>query len=116
MIEREQALIARVLDALAQRFGNRAVLRGGMVLWILGSPRFTNDLDYLFVPYKSKKDIVSDADRFRANTAAAFYEFLRQYATRLTDDEIWNELSDYLPSDEIEGLAMEIRSALVKLH
>ncbi|OGV64058.1 MAG: hypothetical protein A3K18_34505 [Lentisphaerae bacterium RIFOXYA12_64_32] len=53
-------MIARVLDLLAQRFGKRAVLRGGMVLRILGSPRFTNDLDYLFVPYKSKKDIELD--------------------------------------------------------
>ena len=57
MVDQQQALIARVLDLLAQRFGKRAVLRGGMVLRILGSPRFTNDLDYLFVPYKSKKDI-----------------------------------------------------------
>jgi len=31
-----------------------------MVLRILGSPRFTNDLDYVFVPYKSKKDIVAE--------------------------------------------------------
>ena len=60
MVEQEQALIARVLDVFAQQFGKRAVLRGGMVLRILGSPRFTNDLDYVFVPYKSKKDIVSE--------------------------------------------------------
>ena len=31
-----------------------------MVLRILGSPRFTNDLDYVFVPYASKKDIVAE--------------------------------------------------------
>ena len=31
-----------------------------MVLRILGSPRFTHDLDYLFVPYRSKKDVVSE--------------------------------------------------------
>lgn len=52
MVEKEKALIARVLDLFAQHFANRAVLRGGMVLRILGSPRFKNDLDYVFVPYK----------------------------------------------------------------
>ena len=31
-----------------------------MVLRVLGSPRLTNDLDYVFVPYKSKKDIVDE--------------------------------------------------------
>ena len=56
---KQQELIARVLDLFAQKFDKRAILRGGMVLRILGSPRFTNDLDYLFVPYESKKDIVS---------------------------------------------------------
>jgi predicted nucleotidyltransferase component of viral defense system len=60
MIEDEEKLLARVLDLFAQRFDRHAVLRGGMVLRVLGSPRFTNDLDYVFVPYKSKKDIVRD--------------------------------------------------------
>ena len=30
-----------------------------MVLRLLESPRLTNDLDYVFVPYKSKKDVVA---------------------------------------------------------
>ena len=60
MNDRQEALIARVLDVLAQRFDRRAILRGGMVLRVLGSPRFTNDLDYVFVPYKSKREIVSE--------------------------------------------------------
>lgn len=59
MIEKEQRLLARVLDLFAQKFDRHAVLRGGMVLRILGSPRMTNDLDYVFVPYKSKKDLVT---------------------------------------------------------
>jgi predicted nucleotidyltransferase component of viral defense system len=59
-MEKEQALLAKVLDLFAQRFDKRAILRGGMVLRILGSQRMTNDLDYVFVPYKSKKDIIKD--------------------------------------------------------
>lgn len=60
MIEKKQELLARVLDLFAQKFDRKAVLRGGMVLRVLGSPRLTNDLDYIFVPYKSKKDIVAE--------------------------------------------------------
>jgi predicted nucleotidyltransferase component of viral defense system len=60
MTNKEQALLARVLDVFAQKFDKQAVLRGGMVLRILGSPRFTNDLDYVFVPYRSKKDILGE--------------------------------------------------------
>ena len=60
MIEKEQRLLARVVDLFAQRFDKKAILRGGMVLRVLGSPRLTNDLDYVFVPYKPKKDIVEE--------------------------------------------------------
>ena len=60
MLDKEQKLLARVLDLFAQRFDQNAVLRGGMVLRVLGSPRLTNDLDYVFVPYTSKKEIVDD--------------------------------------------------------
>jgi len=58
MLEAEEKLLAQVLDLFAQAFDRRAVLRGGMLLRVLGSPRYTNDLDYVFVPYASKKDIV----------------------------------------------------------
>lgn len=60
MMDEQQRLLAEVLDLFAQRFDRRAVLRGGMVLRILGCERLTNDLDYVFVPYRSKKDVVDD--------------------------------------------------------
>lgn len=60
MIEKEQALLAQIIDLFAQRFDRKAVLCGGMVLRIMGSPRLTNDLDYAFIPFKSKNDIVDD--------------------------------------------------------
>jgi hypothetical protein len=60
MIEKEQRLLAEILDLFSQKFADRAILRGGMVLCLLGSLRLTNDLDYVFVPYKSRKDIVKD--------------------------------------------------------
>lgn len=58
MINKEQALLAKILDLFARKFDKKAILRGGMVLRVLGSQRLTNDLDYVFVPYKSKKDII----------------------------------------------------------
>ncbi|NCC53624.1 MAG: hypothetical protein EOM20_20775 [Spartobacteria bacterium] len=57
----QQQLMAEILDLFAQRFDKHAVLRGGMVLRMLGCERLTNDLDYVFVPYASKKDIVDEA-------------------------------------------------------
>ena len=57
---KEEALLARVMDLFARKFGRNAVLRGGMGLRILGCERLTNDLDYVFTPFKSKNDIVED--------------------------------------------------------
>jgi predicted nucleotidyltransferase component of viral defense system len=238
MIEKEQELLARVLNLFAQRFDKKAILSGGMVLRILGSPRFTNDLDYLFVPYKSKEDIVKDVveclasidratiktslnskclravvstseatiqveikvamevksatvstklfstqfnipqrlirvldysvalankmaawnerrlirdiydiwfylqmhiapdldvlekrlkkpgyspqvkpiDYFTGKTPSEFYNFLRSHVAKLTDNDIKQELVDYLPPEEITGLAMMFRAALAKLR
>jgi predicted nucleotidyltransferase component of viral defense system len=238
MVEQEQELIARVLDRVSGTFGKRAVLRGGMVLRILGSPRLTNDLDYVFVPYESKKDIVSElvaclegiegveichslnskclrivlttpeatiqveakvalavrtsmastrlfsprfslpprmvsitdhsvaladkmaawnerrlirdlydlwfflqmgilpdkqtlearlrkpdysrlvkgTEHFGGESAADFYEFIRRHVSKLTDADIQESLSDYLPPEETEGLAMQFRAAIAKLR
>lgn len=237
-MKKEEALIARVLDLLARRFDKRAVLRGGMVLRILGSPRFTNDLDYLFIPYRSKKDLlpelldclqtmeeaeikhsmnskclrivltvdgvtiqieakaalsekttaastrlfskqfnlpprmvriadlsvalahkmaawnerrlvrdlydiwfylqmsvlpdreilaarlrkpeysrrVSKTAYFAGSDVNAFYDFLREKAAELTDEDIRRSLADYLAPDEIDGLAAQFRAALAKLR
>jgi predicted nucleotidyltransferase component of viral defense system len=55
-----EALLVEVMDVIARRFDKHAVLRGGMVLRMLGCERLTNDVDYVFVPFASKKDIVED--------------------------------------------------------
>lgn len=237
MIEKEQQLLAQVLDLFAQKFDKKAVLRGGMVLRVLGSPRLTNDLDYVFVPYKSKNDIVDEIlaclrsiegadldyslnskclrvvltveetsiqveakvamdvettttstrlfstqfdlppriihvvdtdvalankmaawnerrlirdiydiwfllqmkatpdkptlekrlkkpvysglvreeDYFTGQTCSEFYDFIRSRASTLSDEEISNELADYLPPKETEGLALLFRAALAQL-
>ena len=59
MNRNEEKLLAIIVEKFSQRFGKKAVLCGGMALRIMGSARYTNDLDYLFVPFKSKNEIVS---------------------------------------------------------
>lgn len=48
-------LLLWFMGYFAQTFRNRAIIKGGMVLQLLNSPRATNDLDILFVPFTSKK-------------------------------------------------------------
>jgi predicted nucleotidyltransferase component of viral defense system len=56
-IDSPEGLMVWLMNHFADTFGNNAVLKGGMELRLLGCPRHTNDIDYVFVPYSSKKDI-----------------------------------------------------------
>lgn len=52
-----EALLAWIIDFFSISFGNSAVLKGGMALRLMHSPRYTNDVDYVFIPFDSKKDV-----------------------------------------------------------
>ena len=52
-----EALLSWIIDFFAQKFGNSAILKGGMSLRLMHSPRYTNDVDYVFIPFDSKKDV-----------------------------------------------------------
>lgn len=56
-------LIVDVLHHLTRHFRDHAILKGGMELALFSSPRSTNDLDFIFVPFQSKKDIVEDVKK-----------------------------------------------------
>ncbi len=43
-----------VMHRFASLFDQHAILKGGMALRLLDSPRSTTDIDYVFVPYDSK--------------------------------------------------------------
>ena len=58
-VESEEQLLVLLIDHMADTFGPQVILRGGMVLRLLDSPRETNDLDYAFTGFTSKKQIVS---------------------------------------------------------
>jgi len=52
-----EELLAWVMNFFAMEFGSNAIIRGGMALRLLNSPRYTNDIDYVFVPFLSKKEL-----------------------------------------------------------
>jgi predicted nucleotidyltransferase component of viral defense system len=57
-INSQESFMSWLINFFADKFPRHAILKGGMVLKIIGCPRSTNDIDYVFVPYKSKKDIL----------------------------------------------------------
>lgn len=46
-----------VLHSFSEEFERAAVLKGGIALRLLDSPRSTTDIDYVFVGYGSKRDV-----------------------------------------------------------
>jgi len=57
-IKTENDLFIFLLHIIQERFMENAILKGGMVLRLLGSTRKTLDLDYVFVPFKFKNEIL----------------------------------------------------------
>lgn len=53
-------LMLFLINLFGEKYPQSAILKGGMALRLLDCPRFTNDLDYIFIPYSSKRDIVHD--------------------------------------------------------
>ncbi|MBI1380365.1 MAG: hypothetical protein GC161_04680 [Planctomycetaceae bacterium] len=54
----QEGLFVWVLHRFAEVFEEHAVLKGGIALALYDCPRMTTDIDYVFVPYESKKDVV----------------------------------------------------------
>lgn len=59
-IRTTEDLMLFLINLFGEKFPQSAILKGGMALRLLDCPRFTNDLDYVFIPFSSKKDIVDD--------------------------------------------------------
>ena len=67
-------LLMWFMGYFAQKFRNRAIIKGGMVLRLLNSPRATNDLDILFIPFSSKKDVMPALEEALADIAGVSYQ------------------------------------------
>jgi predicted nucleotidyltransferase component of viral defense system len=57
-----EGLFLWIMHRFAEEFEEHAVLKGGMALRLMDCPRQTVDIDYVFVPFRSKKEIT---DRVR---------------------------------------------------
>ncbi len=53
----DEILMLWIMHAFAEVFREHAVLKGGMQLMLMSSERTTNNLDYVFTPYASKKEV-----------------------------------------------------------
>lgn len=55
----EAGLFVWVLHRFAEVFEEHAIVKGGIALRLLDCPRSTTDLDYMFVPFRSKTEVVA---------------------------------------------------------
>ena len=46
-----------IMHRFAEVFANHAILKGGMAMRLIDSPRSTTDIDYVFMPYASKRNV-----------------------------------------------------------
>lgn len=53
-MDKTEALLARIIGQLAGVFKNKLILKGGMLLRLLNSPRSTQDVDYCWIRTKKK--------------------------------------------------------------
>ena len=74
-INSELDLMVFVMHLIRKRFKSQAILRGGMVLYLLNSKRYTNELDYAFVPFKSKKEILKPLFEMLDDVEELKYEY-----------------------------------------
>ena len=86
-----------VMHRFAEVFEEHAVIKGGMALRLLDSPRSTMDIDYVFVPFKSKKEIV---------------ERIEKVLGEIEDAQVAMELHSKMLSAglQVEGVAIKIEA------
>ncbi len=116
--------MVRVTDltiALANKmaaWNERRLMRDIYDIWFFLQMGVAPDTDLLAQRLRkpSYSRLVSHADRLPGATVTEFYDHLRERVRELRDDEIREELADYLADDEITGLAMQFRAALARLR
>lgn len=59
----DELLMLWIIERFTTHFSKSAILKGGMHLALLSSQRSTNDLDYTFVPFRSKSEVIPEIER-----------------------------------------------------
>ena len=62
-IKTNEAFMIWLINKFSEKCAKNLILKGGMVLRLLECPRYTNDLDYVAIPFSSKKEVVSLIDK-----------------------------------------------------
>lgn len=87
-MKQNEELLVRLLGELAVQFKNELILKGGMLLRLLNSPRSTQDLDYIWIRTKKRTLFAEDLKIFleslgdikvpdvKANSRGIFIEVL----------------------------------------
>jgi predicted nucleotidyltransferase component of viral defense system len=86
--ERKALLMVKILHHLAARFKEHAILKGGMELALFSSGRSTNDLDFVFVPYESKKNIANEIYRELSDLPGGSYKISLSHNSRHSKFEV----------------------------
>ena len=88
-----------IMHRFAEVFEDHAILQGGLALRLFDSPRSTNGLDYVFVPFASKKDIAQE---------------IRSTLDELEDAEVEIEMHSKMLRAEIrvDGAAVQLEASV----
>lgn len=104
----DEQLMLWIMHAFARHFHQHAILKGGMQLMLMSSERATNDIDYVFVPYKSKKKIIPQIDDIlkkipRVKIDKSMHSNAGRYRIRvgMADIQIEFNVSENTPSMEL---------------
>ncbi|MEX1310802.1 MAG: nucleotidyl transferase AbiEii/AbiGii toxin family protein [Candidatus Sulfomarinibacteraceae bacterium] len=97
-----------VMHRFAEVFEEHAVLKGGLAMRLIDSPRMTVDIDYVFVPFTSKKQI---ADRVEAvlreiegaSIAVRLHSKMLRAELRVDDQAVLVEIN---VAEDCESIAM----------
>ncbi len=61
--KQREKLLLRIIHLISRKYKNKAVLKGGMLLRLLNSPRYTQDVDYIFTSKESRKIIATEINK-----------------------------------------------------
>lgn len=73
-ISNRDSLFLFLIHTISEEFRDHAILKGGMVLRLLGSKRETLDLDYTLIPYSSKNEVLGDIENLFSKIEGLRYE------------------------------------------
>ena len=107
MKSEKERLLLELIHFLSEKFKERLVLEGGMLLRLLGNPRYTQDIDYFFISKKSKKELAAEVRK-----ALESLDFVKIISISLNSRGIFCELEGLTPNSGRVMLEISVVSSL----